>query len=85
MEPLNSMQISDEVILNEKSRTVKIFLVKYKCILIGVLLIITILQFIYLSLKLFVDNENFLNDMKTLFSLYKNITQFEMMNKTTIF
>lgn len=72
MEPLKSMQLNDEVLKTEKSRTVKIFMVKYKCILIGVLLIISILQFIYLGLKLFIDNDKFINDIfqKTLILLY---------------
>ncbi len=44
----SEFQVINEQMRNEKSRTVKIFLLKYKCILIFTLLALTLGQFTYI-------------------------------------
>jgi hypothetical protein len=47
----------DEQIETEKSRIVKIFMLKYKCILIFTFMLLCILQFAYIIAKLLLEDE----------------------------
>ena len=50
MSPLNGGE-TDKQIKKEKSRIVKIFLVKYKCLLIVIFLVLAIFQMVYLLIN----------------------------------
>ena len=57
---------TDEMIIREESRCIKWTLVKYKCLLIYLLMFIILLQFIYIIFKFAFSNE----EMSQLLHLY---------------
>ena len=63
---------ANAVIVNEKSRIVKIFLVKYKCLIIYLILIACICEFIYIMTTKLMSNEAFT----------KMVLQFAMRNNS---
>jgi hypothetical protein len=60
------MKEADMQIRNEQSRTVKIFLMKYKCILILTFMILALGQMIYIILNKLISDDRFMTQLFTL-------------------
>jgi uncharacterized membrane protein YqjE len=57
------MREADTQFQNERSRTVKIFLMKYKCILLLTFLLLALAQMVYIMLDKLVSDEQFMTQL----------------------
>ena len=56
----------------EKSRTVKLFFLKFKCIVVFTVIFVAFLEFLYICLKEFSNNDLFMNQLLTIATLLSN-------------
>jgi hypothetical protein len=58
---------------NEKSRTVKICMLKHKCILMFTFLLLAFIQFVYIMLKEIKDDSSLRDRLSTLADIYYSV------------